>query len=287
MTGMVPTSLITALDHFVLLCADYDQGVDCYTRLMGFGPSWSTEADGRKTALFQTQNTAVELVAPSGTSADAQRIRDLLGEGVRLASLVYRTPQAREAHRVLGRRGLVPGPLEHHHSKDLVSGQVRDWTRFRLGDDSMAGVKSFVLEPSDPAEAPARDKGSVKELDHLVIQTPNPDRAVANYGGRLGLRLALDRSEPRWDTRFLFFRLGGLSLEIVQRLGETASPAESDHLWGLTWGTDDIEVCHHRLQYSGADLSPVRDGRKPGTRIFTLRDGNLGVPTLFIQQGAS
>jgi hypothetical protein len=30
-------------------------------------------------------------------------------------------------------------------------------------------------------------------------------------------------------------------------------------------------------------VSEVRDGRKPGTRVFSVRDGTCGVPTLILR----
>lgn len=278
--------LITALDHIVLLCSDFERDVDTYSHIMGFSPDWVAEGDGQKTATFQMGNTALELLAPLGDGGRAKRIKDLMDNGVRLATLAYRTQQVEEAHRLLGRRGLSPSELSAQKSEDIRTGQIRAWTRFRLDTSAMAGISSFVLEPTRVPAVADRAKGSVKELDHLVIQTPNPERAVATYGGRLGLRLALDRTETRWDTRFLFFRLGGLTIEIIQRLSERRPSADPDHLWGLTWGTDNLEICHDRLKKTGADISDIRRGRKPGTRIFTLRDRNLGVPTLFIEQGS-
>jgi len=38
-----------------------------------------------------------------------------------------------------------------------------------------------------------------------------------------------------------------------------------------------------RLDASGFDVSEVRDGRKPGTRVFSVRGGTCGVPTLILQ----
>ncbi|MEL6693841.1 MAG: hypothetical protein AAFQ12_12540, partial [Pseudomonadota bacterium] len=83
-------------------------------------------------------------------------------------------------------------------------------------DDFMAGIKTFVLQTDAPLVAAHPSPGSASGLDHLVINTPNPERAVANYGARLGLRFALDRTAEQWKTRFLFFRLGGLTLEVIK-----------------------------------------------------------------------
>ena len=126
------------------------------------------------------------------------------------------------------------------------------------------------------------EEDTIPEDQALVINTPNPERAVANYGARLGLRFALDRTAEQWKTRFLFFRLGGLTLEIINRLGQDQDPNDPDFIWGLTWETDDLEAAHARLTASGHDLSEIRTGRKPGTTVFTVRDRTQDVPTLFI-----
>ena len=128
--------------------------------------------------------------------------------------------------------------------------------------------------------------GAATSLDHLVINTPNPERAVATYGARLGLRFALDRTAEQWKTRFLFFRLGGLTLEIIHRLGEDHDLAANDAIWGLTWETDDLMAARSRLEAAGLDVSEIRTGRKPGSEIFTVRNGTQGVPTLFIAHAA-
>ena len=38
---------------------------------------------------------------------------------------------------------------------------------------------------------------------------------------------------------------------------------------------------------AGLDVSEVRAGRKPGTRVLTLRDGTCGVPTLLLERGGA
>ena len=59
-----------------------------------------------------------------------------------------------------------------------------------------------------------------------------------------------------------------------------------DKVWGLSWRVVDIEATRARLHAAGVDVSDIRDGRKPGTRVFTVKSGTCGVPTLVIQQGA-
>ena len=122
-------------------------------------------------------------------------------------------------------------------------------------------------------------------LDHLVIRTTHPNRAAALYGARLGLDMRLDRTEPKWGARFMFFRCGDLIVEVVHNLNEEPSDAP-DKFWGLSWRVANAEAANARLKQSGFDVSEIRPGRKPGTRVFTVRDNTLGVPTLMIEPSA-
>lgn len=275
--------MITALDHFVLVCPDIDAGISDYETLLGIAPAWRSTSDGAATALFSLGNTAIELMAPHGDGPVADKLREMTADGPRLTSLAYRSDDIYGDHHLSKRRGLGPSDIVEGQSVDAGSGAERRWNRYRIPDEKMAEIKSFVLEPTlgEMPKVP-HVAGSVTELDHLVINTPNPDRTVATYGGRLGLHLALDRTAEQWNTRFLFFRLGGLTLEIIHRLDQASETNGPDSLWGVTWATDDLELAHSRLIAAGRDVSEIRTGRKPGSRVFTVRDGTLDVPTLFI-----
>ena len=106
---------------------------------------------------------------------------------------------------------------------------------------------------------------AISSLDHVVVRTPDPERAIAFYAGRLGLDLRLDRSNSAWGARLLFFRCGDLVVEIVHDLKKGVSVGP-DHLWGLSWRASDIAKVHARLKAAGVDVSAVRAGRRPGHR---------------------
>ena len=123
-------------------------------------------------------------------------------------------------------------------------------------------------------------------MDHVVISTADPERAAALYGARLGLDMALDRSHPDWG-RLMFFRCGDLIVEVVQRPGkDAAADTAHDKLWGLSWRVADIDATRARLAAAGVDVSDVRNGRKPGTRVLTVRNGTCGIPTLLVEKTA-
>jgi catechol 2,3-dioxygenase-like lactoylglutathione lyase family enzyme len=125
-------------------------------------------------------------------------------------------------------------------------------------------------------------------MDHVVVSTPDPERAAALYVARLGLDMALDRSHPDWG-RLMFFRCGDVVVEVTHRPAKPADPPRDirhDRLRGICWRVADIDATHARLVQAGVDVSDVRTGRKPGTRVMTVRNGTCGVPTLLVQPSA-
>jgi catechol 2,3-dioxygenase-like lactoylglutathione lyase family enzyme len=277
--------MINGVDHIVILAPEIEAGTAVYAALLGRAPDWqATSAVGIATALFQLGNTALELVAPAGDTPAADHLRErITSEGPGLKSLAFRSGDLAGDHRAISRLALAPTAIEEGASRHAASGVTRTWRRFRCPPEHTAGVRWFFVEPVDGAPEPAEvPLGSVHALDHLVINTPNPDRAMALYGAKLGLRLALDRSAPEWGVRLIFFRTGGLTVEIAHRLSQDEDAAGPDSFWGLTWRVGDIAAAHARLAGQGFNVSDVRTGRRAGTQVFTVRDGTMNVPTLFI-----
>ena len=77
--------------------------------------------------------------------------------------------------------------------------------------------------------------------------------------------------------------MGGVTVEIGARLDANPEPGASDELWGLSYRVADADAARARLAEAGIDVSEVRSGRKPGTRVFTVKDGTFGVPTLMLE----
>ncbi len=127
------------------------------------------------------------------------------------------------------------------------------------------------------ADAGARAGAPV--LDHVVFTAATVDAAVALFGGRLGLDLRLQRVFG--DLVQVFFRSTGTVVEV---LAGGAEPVPGIHLWGVAWRCDDVDAERERLTAAGLAVSEVRTGRKPGTRVATVRERALGTPTILIEQ---
>ena len=278
--------MITGLDHVVVLTGDIAAGTAAYQTLFAQGPSWKNSGDGVDRVLFTLDNMSLELMAPAGDGETADRIRSVLAEqGEGLASLCFRTDDIAKMHRRLDRLTLKPEPVAEVESKDVTSGATLSWKRTRASSDTTRGIRLFFLERTQerPRSAPTAD-GPITAMDHVVVSTADPERAAALYGARLGLDMALDRSHQEWG-QLMFFRCGDLIVEVVRRPVAGADQAH-DKLWGLSWRVADIDATHARLVAAGIDVSQVRIGRKPGTRVLSVRDGTCGIHTLLLERTA-
>jgi catechol 2,3-dioxygenase-like lactoylglutathione lyase family enzyme len=145
---------------------------------------------------------------------------------------------------------------------------------------SVDGLTILVGPP--PAVTPVAGEGPVTGIDHVVIRSTNPDRAVALWRDRLGLRLALDRVFAERGLRLLFFRSGGITLEYATPY-PPADTHETDRLWGVSYRVRDLAAHRERLLAGGVDVSEIRVGMRPGTSVATVRSGTAGVATLLLQ----
>jgi catechol 2,3-dioxygenase-like lactoylglutathione lyase family enzyme len=123
-------------------------------------------------------------------------------------------------------------------------------------------------------------------IDHVVVQTAAPERAIALWRDDVGLRLALDREFPQRQLRLLFFRSGGITLEYASPLPVPDEPAGDDRLHGVSYRVTDLVARRERLLAAGVDVSPLRRGMREGTTVATVRSGTAGVPTLLLQVDA-
>lgn len=283
--------MITGLDHVAVAVNDLDAAIAGYTALLGRKPNWVGGDGGARHAWFQLPNMALDVITPQGEGAFGDTIRKHLAEhGEGIWALAFTVDDIDAAAKLVGRRGLrgsTPGPIRSTHE----DGRKRYWTTSSLNPADTGGLTILLAAPprdgiawplSEPVDSEA---AAVTQLDHVVIHTANPDRALAIYGAKLGLDLRLDRSNADWGVRQLFFRCGDAVVEMGASLKAPASDAP-DRFGGLAWRVTDPDAVRARIAAAGFDVSDVRTGRKPGTKVFTVRSGVPAAPALMIQQDA-
>jgi catechol 2,3-dioxygenase-like lactoylglutathione lyase family enzyme len=279
--------VITGLDHVVVLVRDIADGTLAYQTLLARAPAWRSTGDGADRVLFTLDNMTLELMSPNGDGATAERIREVIAEqGEGLASLCFRTGDIAKMYRRLDRLALKPEPVAEVENRDANSGATLSWKRTRAATSATRGVRLFFLELAKERPLSVSSVAApITALDHVVVSTSDPERAAALYGARLGLDMALDRSHPDWG-RLMFFRCGDLIVEVVHRPKDQAMDKTRDRLWGLSWRVADLDATRARLLSANVDVSDVRTGRKPGTRVLTVRTSACGIPTLLVERTA-
>ncbi|MBK7951133.1 MAG: VOC family protein [Deltaproteobacteria bacterium] len=278
--------MLIGIHSVVVEVGDFEAAVDAFARLLDrrarVGP-------GARCAVFGLGNArlAVRGRGARGTSgAPLEPARDGL-VGLRLAM------RSEDAGR------LAAGPLESPTVPiELVAESAR------AAEDGTGADAGADREPGLGREAVERIEAGIIGLDHVVIATGDPERTRAFLADELGIRLALDRAFPERGLRLLFFRLGGVTLELAAALppqstsggrvdeerdalahgSPRAARAEAaDTFHGLAFKVRGLEATRARLEGAGFALSAIRAGHKAGTRVCSLRAPLCGIPTLLIE----
>jgi len=239
--------MIDALDHLTLRASFRDSAIEAYETLLG-----RRAESGR----LRVGNVGLTIEDHASTA--------------QLASMAFATASLDKAAQLLERRAV---PAERDGDRLVLSTEATHQVPIALVERAAAPEPSSLLKSSEAA--------SIAALDHVVVRTPNPERAVALYGGRLGLDLRLDRSNPDWGSRLLFFRCGDLVVEVAHDLKKGVSDGP-DQLWGLSWRTPDIARCNERLKKAGVEVSEPRNGRRSGSQVFSVQSHTANVPTIVI-----
>lgn len=256
--------MIKQLNRIDISVADPSTACADYAELFGVQP----HARGADSARFRLANTDV-LLQSTGAACHG------------LCGMAFGVDDLGRAARLLDNRG-VPWSQENGP----------DGPRLRLDETATHGAP-VTLEP-----APARDTrreaetglagaGAIVGVDHLVLRSANPTRAMAFWGAQIGLSLRFDRTFSQMGARVTLFRCGDMKIEVASR-EDPAKAAEDDELWGVSWRAADIASLHARLA-SSFNLSEVRRGLEPGTAVFSIRNRTHEVATIAIgaqgQQG--
>jgi len=283
--------VLHALDHVIVAVRDLEAATASTALLLGRGPSWRGEHPGQGTrnTLFRLANAYLELIHVAGDGPFARLVAERAGtEGEGLVGLAFGTDDADECARELRAAGVAAAEPVEGSGVDLETGAKRTWRNVLWPANATRGVLAFAIEhlsPPDalpPAPLVAPRESAFEALDHVVIRSPDADAAQKLYRESLRVRLALDKSFPERGVRLQFFRLGGVTIEIASLLAAAPDPAAPDRLWGLAWRVPDADAARARLVAAGFDVTPVRSGNKPGTRVCTVQRDTCGVPTLVI-----
>tara|TARA_B100000212_G_scaffold88847_1_gene65100 strand:+ start:628 stop:1458 length:831 start_codon:yes stop_codon:yes gene_type:complete len=149
---------------------------------------------------------------------------------------------------------------------------------FNILDKNIESLNILVSSKIDFQDNKSSLKNNVSKVNQLVIQTEDPDTIKEIFEGKLSIRLALDKTFKKWAGRMLFFRLGGVTLEVI----EGKDIKQNSEYFGIGWHADNYNKCYDDLINDGFRLSEIRAGRKEGTLVSTLKEPILNIPTILI-----
>jgi catechol 2,3-dioxygenase-like lactoylglutathione lyase family enzyme len=294
--------MLDSFDHAVIAVRDLTAATERMEALLGRPASWRgihPEA-GTANALFRLENCYLELLAPEGAGpigAQVEAALALRGDG--MLAFAFGTADVAAAAATLRARGIdvaEPQPGEGRGAPAgaaapgaVESEAVRHWSSVLLPPDAARGIPVLVLQHRSPLELlPVTDPvagadAAVAALDHAVVISDDPGASAAFYDATLGLRLALDREFPKRGLRLIFFRVGGVTVEVAGPIEAKPDSDVGDRFGGLSYRVPNVDAIRARLLAADFDVSEVRDGNKPGTRVCTVRSGTCGVPTLLLE----
>ena len=277
--------MLDSLDHIIIAVEDLSIAIENYTKLLGFPPTWRGVHPGQGTenALFPLDNLYVELLASNGEGAGSDMIKSFLelnGEG--LSGIALGTSDIEAAKNKLVGMKIDVGNLIAGEGKEEDSRKIRTWKNLFLPFSLTRGIFTFLIQHEEGSLPTHKEKidSQVNRLDHVVINTNDPEGLISLYRDTYGIRLALDQTVEKWGGRMLFFRLNHTTLEII---GKEDNKEPQDSLWGLAWVVKDIKATYDRLISEDLEVSEVIDGRKPNTLVSTVKSHTCNVPTLLIQ----
>ena len=246
--------MISKLNAVVVEVTDLAAAMHDYEALTGvagvLGPF-----RGDDSACFQLTNVCLRLVTTGGRQG--------------LKQLVFQSGDLAAAKQRLKSMGI--SVIDAESDDDFLS----------LSSDTTRGISLAVTTATDSTVLNEATTPLIAGLDHAVIASGDGDYTAALLSARLQLDMRLDLTNPDWDSRLMFFRCGDLIIEVYQPLSKPL-PVAQDRFFGLSWRTLDIDETHGLLSARGFNVSPVKAGRKPGTRVCTVRDKTHGVPTLIL-----
>jgi len=261
--------MITAVNHVAFAADDPERAATDYALVFGRGPQVYRGDNGATLHRFQLDNIAFEITRATGAGG--------------LQRIGFEVDDMAATARKFGRRGLgCEAPVGEHWRAGNGGTIERTVTSIATSTTHGIGIALVATARADvTASTPAAQ--AVMAIDHLVVRSPNPERAIALYGGRLGLDFALDRTNPDWGSRLLFFMCGGVRVEIGHSLAKGISD-EPDQFSGLAWRVADATAAQQRLQGSGVQTSDAKKGRRPGSQVLTVRSNTCNVPTIFLSE---
>ena len=276
--------MISSVDHIIIAVKNLDQAISDYEKILGIAPCWKGKHNelGTENALFNCENTYLELLSPCDAGPGTEFVNSLLAvKGDHLAGIALGTKNIEEVKEVLNKDGYEV-EISSGEATSERDGKIRRWKNIFLPSSLSRELFIFIIKHTVGSlpKNENQDASKVKKLDHVVINTQDADNFISIYRDIYKIRLALDKTIEHWKRRMLFFRANATTIEVIEEKDKKES---ADELWGLAWEVDSIEDARKRLVSNNVEVTPIKEGLKKGTLVATIKSHTCNVPTLLIE----
>ena len=278
--------MIKSIDHILIAVKNLEESSLQYEKVLGLKPTWRGKHPslGTENILFPLENLYLELIAGTSEGFLANQVNDHIKEnGESIFGIALEVENIEEVFQSKEYSNFQNIKITSGEGINLDSGAKREWKNIMLPKESTRGVFTLLIEHTSGIlpKYESFENDQVERLDHIVINSNDPDGLIDLYRDTYGIRLALDQYVEKWGGRMLFFRTNQTTIEAIGINNDADKPI--DKAWGLAWTTKDIKKMHARLVSEGVEISDVKDGRKPKTLVATIKSHTCNVPTLLIE----
>lgn len=278
--------MIKSIDHILIAVKNLEESSLQYEKVLGLKPTWRGKHPslGTENILFPLENLYLELIAGTSEGFLADQVNDHIKEnGESIFGIALEVENIEEVFQSKEYSNFQNIKITSGEGINLDSGAKREWKNIMLPKESTRGVFTLLIEHTSGIlpKYESFENDQVERLDHIVINSNDPDGLIELYRDTYGIRLALDQYVEKWGGRMLFFRTNQTTIEAIGIENDADKPI--DKAWGLAWTTKDIKKMHARLVSEGVEISDVKDGRKPKTLVATIKSHTCNVPTLLIE----
>ena len=278
--------MIKSIDHILIAVKNLEESSIQYEKVLGLKPTWRGKHPslGTENILFPLENLYLELIAGTSEGFLADQVNDHIKEnGESIFGIALEVENIEEVFQSKEYSNFQNIKITSGEGINLDSGAKREWKNIMLPKESTRGVFTLLIEHTSGIlpKYESFENDQVESLDHIVINSNDPDGLIELYRDTYGIRLALDQYVEKWGGRMLFFRTNQTTIEAIGIKNDADKPI--DKAWGLAWTTKDIKKMHARLVSEGVEISDVKDGRKPKTLVATIKSHTCNIPTLLIE----
>ena len=278
--------MIKSIDHILIAVKNLEESSLQYEKVLGLKPTWRGKHPslGTENILFPLENLYLELIAGTSEGFLADQVNDHIKEnGESIFGIALEVENIEEVFQSKEYSNFQNIKITSGEGINLDSGAKREWKNIMLPKESTRGVFTLLIEHTSGIlpKYESFENDQVERLDHIVINSNDPDGLIELYRDTYGIKLALDQYVEKWGGRMLFFRTNQTTIEAIGINNDADKPI--DKAWGLAWTTKDIKKMHARLVSEGVEISDVKDGRKPKTLVATIKSHTCNVPTLLIE----